>query len=116
MPPMLPRPLAFGLVARLPDTALLGAGFLASFVLFVRVLSAAAFEGWSGATAALLVAVAAAAFTLHSWTIATGRGWRHSLEGVDRAERLQRLEALVAQGRIRRAEYLEERAKVLRRP
>lgn len=116
MPPMLPRPLAFGLAARLPDSAVFGAGFLASFVLFVRALHAAAFEGWSGPAAALVVTATAAAFALHSWTIATGRGWRSSLEGQGRAERLQMLETLVAQGRIRRAEYLEERARVLRRP
>jgi hypothetical protein len=99
---------------RVPNLAVLSTGFVASFAVLVRVLSSALVDAWSGVAAAALATAAVAAFAIHAWNLATGRGWRHSLEGESRCQRLAALEALRTQGRIRPAEYLEERDRLLR--
>ncbi|MCA1818567.1 MAG: hypothetical protein LC620_00690 [Halobacteriales archaeon] len=88
----------------------------ASFALLVRVLSSSYLGTWTGAGAAALVTVAVVAFALHAWDLATGRGWKNGLQGEKQSERLAALERLLSAGRIRRAEYLEERRRLLRGP
>lgn len=89
-------------------------GLAASFVLLIRVLSAAYLNGWTGWGAALLAGLAVAAVARHGWDLATGRSWRGALSGDGVAGRLAALERLHSTGRIRRAEYLEERQRILR--
>jgi len=88
----------------------------ASFAILVRVLSSAVVDGWTGVGAAFIVSLAVAAFALHSWNLSTGRGWKGALRNERVSERLASLERLLSDGRIRRAEYLEERRRLLRGP
>jgi len=116
MPPMTPRRLGLQITIRPLNAAVMGAAFLGSFAILVRVLTTAVMDSWTGIGAALLVTSAVVVFGLHAWNLATGRGWRNSLEGEGRVQRLAALETLLSQGRIRRAEYLEERSRILRGP
>lgn len=88
----------------------------ASFAILVRVLSSAYVDGWAGIGAAAIVAAAVAAFGLHAWDLATGRGWRQALQGELMTDRLAALDRLLSEGRIHRADYLEERRRLLRGP
>lgn len=88
----------------------------ASFAVLVRVLSSSYVDSWTGIGALVLVALALLAFAMHAWNLATGRGWKLSLQGEHLSERLAALERLLSQGRIRRADYLEERRRLLRGP
>lgn len=94
----------------------IGIAFVASFAVLVRVMSSAYVEGTLSLGGAALLTAAVVAFGLHAWNMATGRGWKGILDGAPQSDRLAALERLFAAGRIRRAEYLEERARLLRGP